>query len=102
MRATISVDAYEAAERDLFLAQARRIWRRHAAVFTVAVLALILAEVQSGSVSWLGYLIVSLWAVAVAVHYRGWVRHGDERIREQQTRIEWRAGRSNEQLVPRA
>ena len=101
MRAKISMDAYEAAERDLFVAHARRIWRRHASVFTVALLALVVTEVQLGSVSWLGYLVMSLWAVVLAAHYRGWVRHGDERIREQQSRIEWRAGRSNEHLVLR-
>lgn len=101
MNAKISVDAYEAAERDLFVAQARRIWRRHATVFTVALVALVVTEVRSGSVSWFGYLVVSLWAVALAVHYRGWVRDGESRIREQQSRIEWRAGRSNEYVIPR-
>jgi hypothetical protein len=47
-------------------------------------------------------LALSLWAVALGVYYRRWVRHGDERIREQQFRVEWRAGRSTERLTPRA
>lgn len=101
MKARISVNDYEAAERDLFLAHARRVWRRHALVFAVALLALILVAIGPGGVSWLAYLVVSAWAVVLAVHYRGWVRYGETRIREQQVRIEWRAGRSNEHLVPR-
>lgn len=101
MRAPISVSDYEAAERELYAADARKAWRRHAAVFAVGVVALILAA-TTGNVPWLVYFVVSLWAVMLATHYYGWVRHGDERIREQQTRIEWRAGRANEHLVPHA
>jgi hypothetical protein len=101
MRAKISVDAYEAAERDLVLAHARKVWRLHAVTFSVALGALVLAVLRSGGASWLVYFVMAVWAVVLGLHYRGWVRHGDERIREQQFRIEWRAGRSNEPLVPR-
>jgi 4-hydroxybenzoate polyprenyltransferase len=101
MRAAITLDAYETAERELQLAHARRILHRHAvALATVAVL-LVLGELVADGAPWLAYLAVSLWALAVAVYYRGWVRRGDERIREQQLRVEWRAGRSNERLTPR-
>jgi hypothetical protein len=102
MKTKISVDAYEAAERDVLLAHARKIWRLHAVAFGLAVGALILVELRSGGTSWLVYFVLALWAIVVGLHYRGWVRHGDERIREQQFRIEWRAGRSNERLVPRS
>jgi hypothetical protein len=101
VRATISVDAYEAAEREMLLARARRIWRRHAMAFSIAVGTLVLVEVRLGGASWFAYLVLSLWAVVLAFHYRGWVRYGDERIREEQFRIEWRAGGSNKHLVPR-
>jgi hypothetical protein len=100
MRAAISVSDYEAAERELYVADARRAWRRHATLFAAAVVVVALG-VPTGNVPWLAYVVVALWAVVLASHYYGWVRHGDERIREQQTRVEWRAGRENEQLVPR-
>jgi fatty acid desaturase len=101
MTTNISVDAYEAAERDLLLARARKAWRRHAVTFAVAVGFIAFVELRWGGVSWLVYFLVGAWAVAVGVHYRGWVRHGDERIRDQQGRIEWRAGRANEYLAQR-
>ncbi len=101
MNDRISVNDYEAAERDLFLAHARTIWRRHALVFAAALLAVILVAVGPGGISWLVYLVVAVWAVILAVHYRGWVRYGETRILQQQVRVEWLAGRSNEHLVPR-
>jgi hypothetical protein len=101
MRTKISVDAYEAAERDLILTGARKAWRRHALTFALALVATVLVEVRWGSVSWLVYFLLGAWAVGVGIHYRGWVLHGDARIRERQGQIEWRAGRSNEHLVPR-
>lgn len=100
MRAVITLDAYESAERELLLAHARKIVLRHAVALAAVVVVLVLAEFVSGG-HWLAYLAVSLWALGVAVYYRGWVRHGDRRIREQQYRAEWRAGRSNELLTPR-
>jgi hypothetical protein len=101
MRAKISIDEYEAAERDLLLAQARKAWRLHAIVFGLAVGVLILAGFLAGGASWLVYFVLALWAVVLGLHYRGWVRYGAERIREQQFRIEWRAGGANESLLPR-
>jgi hypothetical protein len=101
MRAAITLNAYETAERELLLAHARKVWHRHAAAVATVAAALVLGELVSAGAPWLAYLAVSLWALGVAVYYRGWVRHGDQRIREQQFRIEWRAGRSSEQLPPR-
>ena len=101
MNARISLSDYEVAERDLYRAHARMIWRRHAFLFAAVFLFLVLLAVGPG-VSWLAFLGLSAWAVVLAVHYNGWVRHGDERIRGQQVRIEWRAGGSNERLIPRA
>lgn len=102
MRAVITLDAYETAERELALVHARRIWRRQAAALAAVVGTLILAELIWSGAPWFAYLALSLWAVALGVYYRRWVRHGDERIREQQFRVEWRAGRSTERLTPRA
>lgn len=102
MRRIISIEAYEAAERDLLLARARKVWRRHAVIFALAVGLLALVELRWGGTSWLVYFVLAVWAVLVGIHHRGWVRHGDERIREQQGRIEWRAGRANEYLASRS
>jgi hypothetical protein len=100
MRAAITLNAYETAERELLLAHARKVWHRHAAALATVAAALVLGEFVSVGAPWLAYLAVSLWALGVAAYYRGWVRHGDQRIREQQFRVEWRAGRSSEQLPP--
>ena len=100
MKAGITLDAYETAERELLLAHARKVLRRHAVALATVVVVLVLAEFVAGG-HWLAYVAVSLWALGIAVYYRGWVRHGDRRIREQQFRVEWRAGRSNELLTPR-
>jgi hypothetical protein len=101
MKAAITLDAYEVAERELQLAHARRVLRRNAVALAAAVTVLVLGELVASGAHWLAYLVVSLWAVGVAVYYRGWVRHGEARIRERQFRIEWRAGRANEHLSPR-
>lgn len=100
MRAAITIDAYETAERELLLARARRVLRRHAVALATAAVVLVLGELFLDGAPWLAYLAVSLWALGVVVYYRGWVRHGDERIREQQFRVEWRAGRSSERPTP--
>jgi uncharacterized membrane protein YobD (UPF0266 family) len=101
MKAPITLDAYEVAERELQLAHARKVLRRNALALSAAVVVLVLGEVVASGTHWLAYLVVALWALGVAVYYRGWVRHGEARIREQQFRIEWRAGRANEHLLPR-
>jgi len=101
MRAVITLDAYESAERELLLAHARRVLRRHAVGLSAVVVSLVAFELLSDGAPWVIYLALSAWALGLAVYYRAWVRHGDERIREQQFRIEWRAGRSGERLVPR-
>jgi hypothetical protein len=99
MRTKVSVDAYEAAERDFLLGRARKHWRLHAVAFGLTVAALVLIELRTDA-SWLAYFALAVWAIVLGLHYRGWVRHGDERIREQQFRIEWRAG-GNQSLLPR-
>jgi hypothetical protein len=100
MRKPISVDAYEAAERDLLLAGARKAWRRHAITFACALGLIALVELRWG-VPWLVYVLLGLWAIGVGIHYRSWVRNGEVRIRERQGQVEWRAARSDEHLVPR-
>lgn len=101
MNAAVTLDAYETAERELQLAHARRVLRRNAVALGVAAVVLVLGELVADGAPWFAYLAVSLWALGVALYYRGRVRHGDARMREQQFRIEWRAGRSIERLVPR-
>jgi hypothetical protein len=102
MKAAITLDAYESAERELVLAHARRVLHRNAIALAIVVAVLVLGELVADGAPWLAYLAVSVWALAVTVYYRGWVRHGEARLREQQYRIEWRAGRANERLVPRS
>jgi hypothetical protein len=101
MRAAITLDAYETAERELLLARARRVLHRNAVALTTAVAVLVLGELVADGAPWPAYLAASLWALGVAAYYRGRVRHGEARIREQQFRVEWRAGRSSERLTPR-
>ena len=102
MRESISVQAYEAAERELFATRSRQLWRRHAGVFAGVTAAVIALDVLGVGSSWLVYLVLAGWALALVLHYRHSVRYGDAHLREQQVRIEWRAGRSNERLVPRS
>ena len=102
MKAVITLDAYESAERELLLAKARKVLRRQAVALAAVVGVLVIGELVFSGSPWFVYLAVSLWALGVVVYYRGWVRHGDRRIREQQFRVEWRAGRSGELLTPRA
>jgi 4-hydroxybenzoate polyprenyltransferase len=101
MRAVITLDAYETPERELVLAQARRVLRRHAIGLATVVAVLVALELLSEGAPWVVYLALSVWVLGLAVYYRGRVRHGDERIREQQFRVEWRAGRSNDRLTTR-
>jgi 2TM domain len=101
MTTKISVDAYEAAERDVLIQRARKLWRRHAVTFALAVGLIALVQLGRGGTSWFVWFVLGAWAIVVAFHYRGWVRHGEARVRMQQSRIEWRAGRSNEHLVPK-
>lgn len=101
MRAEVTLDAYETAERELLLAHARTVLRRNASALAAVVVVLVLGELVFTGAPWFVYLAVSIWALGAAVYYRGWVRHGDSRIREQQFRAEWRAGRANELLTPR-
>jgi 2TM domain-containing protein len=100
-RTTISLQDYELAERELALRHAKRLWIRHTAVFGVAVAVLLLLELLAGGTVWWPYILLVGWAGALFVHYRWAVRYGEAHIREEQVRIEWRAGRSKEKLVPR-
>ena len=101
MNAAVSLDASEIAEREVQLAHARKVLRRNVVALGGAAVVLVLGELVADGAPWFAYLAVCLWALAVGGYYRGRVRHGDARIREQQFRIEWRAGRSKEHLIPR-
>ena len=101
LRTTISLQDYEVAERELALRRAKRLWIRHAAVFGIATAVFALVEVGAGGMLWWPYVLLVGWAGALFAHYRSAIRYGEAHIREEQVRIEWRAGRSKEQLVPR-
>jgi hypothetical protein len=100
-RVKVSLKKYEEAERQLLLAQRMKRWRRHGIVYAFVGTALLLLDVRSGG-PWLTDVLLLLgWAVVLLLHYR-WAReYGDVHVREQQIRAEWRAGRSNEELVPK-
>jgi 4-hydroxybenzoate polyprenyltransferase len=100
-RTTISLQDYEVAERELALRHAKRRWIWHAAVFGVAVAVFLLLELLAGGTVWWPYVLLVAWASALFAHYRWAVRFGEAHIREEQVRIEWRAGRSKEKLVTR-
>jgi fatty acid desaturase len=97
----ISLEEYEAAERELALRHARRIWLVHACVFAVAAALLAIVEVAANGGIWWPYVLLLSWALALFAQYRWSIRYGDAHAREQQIRVEWRAGRSKEELVPR-
>ena len=100
-RTTISLQEYEVAERELALRRAKRVWIRHAAVFGIALAVLLLLELLAGGTVWWPYVLLVAWAGGLFAHYRWAIRHGEAHIREEQVRIEWRAGRSKEELAPR-
>jgi hypothetical protein len=100
-RTTISLQDYELAERELALWHAKRLWIRHAGVFGIAVAASLLLELLAGGTVWWPYILLVGWAGALFGHYRWAIRYGEAHIREEQVRIEWRAGRSKEKLVTR-
>jgi hypothetical protein len=100
-RTTISLQDYEVAERELALQRAKRLWVWHAAVFGIAMAVFVLIELAAGGTVWWPYVLLIGWAGALFGHYRWAIRYGEAHIREEQVRIEWRAGRSKEEPVPR-
>lgn len=97
----ISLQEYEAAERDLAQRRAKRFWLIHAALCTAAGAIFAIIEVGANGRLWWPYALLISWALVLAAHHRWAIRYGDAHAREQQVRIEWRAGRSREKLVPR-
>ena len=100
-RAAISLQEYEAAERELAQKRAQRFWLRHASLFAVVAAMFAIVEVRANGGIWWPYLLVASWALVLFAHYRWSIRNGDVHVREQQIRAEWRAARSKEQLIPR-
>lgn len=100
-RTTISLQDYEVAERELALRRAKQLWIRHAVVFGIAVAVFALIELAAGGTIWWPYVLLIGWAGVLFAHYRRAIRYGEAHVREEQVRIEWRAGRSKEELVPR-
>jgi len=97
----ISLEEYEAAERELAATHARRFWFLHASLFVVALGSFAIVEAAANGGLWWPYLVLTAWALVLLAHYRRSIRYGDAHAREQQIRIEWRAGRSRDELVPR-
>jgi hypothetical protein len=97
----ISLEEYEAAERELAERRARRFWFLHASLFVVVAGTLAILEASANGSLWWPYVVLASWALVLFGHYRGSIRYADAHAREQQIRIEWRAGRSRDELVPR-
>jgi hypothetical protein len=97
----ISLEEYEAAERELAATHARLFWFLHASLFVVALGSFAFVEAAANGGLWWPYLMLAAWALVLLAHYRRSIRYGDAHAREQQIRIEWRAGRSRDELVPR-
>jgi hypothetical protein len=70
-------------------------------LFGIALAVFVLIELAAGGTLWWPYVLLIGWAGALFGHYRWAIRYGEAHIREEQVRIEWRAGRSKEELVPR-
>ena len=99
--APISLQEYETAERELELRRAKRHWLLHASVFAVVTAIFAIVASGGGGGLWWPYVLLVSWALVLFAHYRFGIRYADAHAREQQIRIEWRAGRSREKLVPR-
>jgi len=97
----ISLEEYEAAERELARSHAKRMWLLDAALFALTAATFAIVEVGANGGLWWPYVLLLSWAFALVAHYRWSIRYGDAHAREQQVRIEWRAGCSREKLVPR-
>jgi hypothetical protein len=97
----ISLEEYEAAERELAGRRARRFWFLHAFLFVVVGGTLALVEAAANGGLWWPYVLLASWALVLFTHYRWSIRYGDAHAWEQQIRVEWRAGHSREELVPR-
>ena len=97
----ISLEEYEAAERELVLRRAKRFWLLHASLFGVGAAIFAIVEAGANGALWWPYVLFIAWAIALFVHYNRSVRYGDAHEREQQIRIEWRASHSEEELAPR-
>ena len=97
----ISLEEYEAAERELAGRRAKRFWLLHASLFGVGTAIFAIVEAGANGALWWPYLLFVAWAIVLFINYNRSVRYGDAHEREQQIRIEWRAGRSKEELVPR-
>jgi hypothetical protein len=102
MRPTaISLQEYEAAERELAQRRAKRFWLLHASLFAVVAATFAIVEAAANGGLWWPYVLVASWALVLFAHYRWSIRNGDVHAREQQIRVEWRAGHSKETLIPR-
>jgi fatty acid desaturase len=97
----ISLKEYEAAERELAERRAKRFWLWNATLFAVAAAIFAIVEAGANGALWWPYVLLILWVVVLVVHRRWAIQYGDVHKREEQIRIEWRAGRSKEKLVPR-
>jgi hypothetical protein len=97
----ISLEEYEVAERELAGRRAKRFWLLHASLFGVGTAIFAIVEVGANGALWWPYLLFVAWGLALFAHYNWSVRHGEIHEREQQFRIEWRASRSKDELVPR-
>jgi hypothetical protein len=93
----ITVEDYQRAERDLTLADWRRGWRIHAAVYAVVntgltVLNVLLVVAGDAGFLWFPFPLVG-WGIGLAMHYLHGVRWAEREVRARQARIEERAGR---------
>ena len=95
MAATISVQDYERAERELKREEARRGFRLHSTVYVainlmlIAINLLVIAA-TSATMIWFVYPLVG-WGIGLTMHYIFGVRLIDAEITERQERVERRA-----------
>ena len=97
----ISLKDYEAAEREFVLRRNKRFWLLHASLFGIGTAIFAIVEAGASGALWWPYVLFVAWAIALFTHYNRLVRYGDAHERQQQIRIEWRANRAKEDLVPR-
>jgi hypothetical protein len=84
----VTIDQYERAERELALAEGKRGWNIHAAIYTVVNTALVLVNVFAvPDFYWFPFPLVC-WGIGLTAHYLCGVRWVERGILARQRRIE--------------
>ena len=89
----VTTDAYKQAERELTIREWRRGWRIHAAIYTVVITGLTLANVlivtltDAWNFYWFPFPLIG-WGIGLTFHYLYGVRWAERELKTRQAKIE--------------